>query len=216
MTAPSQLCDPGQLTKPLSAPASSSVKWRAGQFHFWMVASEGTESDRSTVRQAVVGAQAMSQVSLSPTPGASSPAGTGRHTSRSPAASPSLEPAVKPHPLPSTGSPGFLNSSRCHCATRQRCHGVAPAASREPCDHVLCAPFSRLGLSWLGAWEPDGPEFKSVLRRFLPMHRGPEASPSGLEVSTERTGGKRTARCAHQPPGLEARNGNDACACSAL
>lgn len=48
----------------------------------------------------------MLQMSLSPTPGASRPLDTGRHTSRSPAASPSPEPAVTPHLLLSTGSPG--------------------------------------------------------------------------------------------------------------
>ena len=140
MTALSRFCDLGQLTKPLSAPASSAVRWSTGRFRFGLVASEGTERDRSTVRG---GAQALVQVSLSSTPGTSCAPGTGRHASGSPAASPRLEPAMTPcSPLLAAQgpSPGFLSSSRCRCATG---HQLPPGGTR--CElGALRRPFCPL------------------------------------------------------------------------
>lgn len=52
LTAPSQLCDLGQPTTPLCAPASSSVNWTAGRSHFGMAVSQGEGRDWSTVWRA--------------------------------------------------------------------------------------------------------------------------------------------------------------------
>ena len=81
------------------------------------------------------------------------------------------------------------------------CHRVAPAASREPCEG-LSAHFSRLWLPWLGAWEPGGREFKSVLGRFLPLQCGQEALPFSLEGHTEQACGGGTGWREHPPAGI--------------